>query len=538
MSKRYLSGFLVVLAVQLGCVTVASAQDTMSFGTDEVQQEQQQQAKKSGPYGKFLDEGKKLYKAKKYPEASLMLYKVTSAKNPGAEGYKPEAQYELGKTLLRMQLYQGALSYFGQIVDAGESHPYYLPTLRGLVLLTDAIPGDPSLMERLAPYSSYFPKDVPEKYRDQFAYLVGRYMYRQMNSDEALRLLTAVSKRSKYYGKARYIAAITHVRNYEAKPAVKQFKQVLSFLKSKDDVGDLTADEQELLELTTLGMARVFYSTGDYKLSLKYYSMIDRDSKRWPNALFESSWAYFQTDDYNKALGNLHSLNSPFFADAYFPEGPILSAVIYFYNCKYKRVRAALDDFDYYYAPLKDDVQGVLDDHKDPTEMYEWLEKLDKGKVDFDPEVYQILNAALDDAQVQRKFELVATTKREKEKIGTMSKSWKSSPLGAALLQDAQLALSFSKNDAGTLAQQRLQRVVRDLKGLIQQKEEIKFEVARAEQGQIQADIRAGMNVKGNVTKAPTVKVNDEQMYWTFDGEYWRDELGAYVFNINSECSR
>lgn len=536
MSKRFLSGFLVLLAIQLVAVGQAAAQGTMSFGEEEVEEETAPE--KTGPYADFLAEGKKLYEQKKYDEASLMFYKVVSAQDVAAEAYVPEAEYELGKTLLRMELYQGALNYFGQIVDAGKAHPYYFPTLRGLVLLTDVIPGDPVLMQRLAPYASNYPQDVPEKYRDQFAYLVGRYLYQQMDTTQALRLLTAVSKRSEHYGKAHYIAAITHVANYQAKPAVQEFKTVLSHLRAKEETSSLTAEEKELKELTTFGMARVFYSTGDYGTSLKYYSNIDRSSVRWPQALFESSWAFFQTDDYNKALGNLHSLNSPFFADAYFPEGPILSAVIFFYNCKYERVRYVLEDFDYYYAPLKDDVEAVLADYQDPTAMVDWLEKLESGEAEFDPQVYQILDAALDDAQVERKFALIDTIRSEKKKIGTMPDAWQSSPLGTSLLQESELALSFAVNDAGTVAQQRLQRVVRELGELIMQKEEITFEVARAEQGQIEADIRAGMNVEGNVTDAPEITISDEQMYWTFDGEYWRDELGAYVFNINSECSR
>ncbi len=537
MSKRFLSGFLVLVAIQLVALGQAGAQGTMSFGEEEVAEEETS-PEKSGPFADFLAEGKKLYEQKKYDEASLMFYKVVSSEDVAAEAYVPEAEYELGKTLLRMELYQGALSYFGRIVDTGESHPYYLPTLRGLVLLTDVIDGDPALMQRLAPFSTYYPQDVPEKYRDQFAYLVGRYLYQQMETDEAIRLLTSVSKRSEHYGKAHYIAAITHVSNYDAKSAVEEFKTVLAHLRAKEENGELTDDEQQLKELTSFGMARVFYSTGDYGTSLKYYSNIDRSSWKWPQALFESSWAYFQTDDYNKALGNLHSLNSPFFADAYFPEGPILSAVIFFYNCKYERVRYVLEDFDYYYAPLKDDVQAVLTDYQDSTEMFEWLEKLEKGEAEFDPQVYQILDAALDDAQVERKFGLVDTIRAEKEKIDSMPDAWKSSPLGTSLLQESELALSFAVSDAGTLSRQRLERVVRELEELNMQKEEIKFEVARAEQGQIEADIRAGMNVEGNVTEAPQLEINDEQMYWTFDGEYWRDELGAYVFNINSECSR
>lgn len=537
MPKRALRYLVVIAAVQFGFMHAVHAQDSMDFGAEEVAEPEEAPAD-AGPYQDYLDEGKKLYEAEKYDEASLLFHKITSSGDAQAEVVRPEAEYELGKSLLRLELYQGALSYFGRIVDAGDTHPYYVPSLRGLIVLTDTIPGDPSLMERLALFASYFPQNVPEKYRDQFAYLVGRHLYQQMATDEALRLLTAVSPRSEFYARSRYIAAITNVAAYQAGPAIDQFKEVLRYLQNEESSGDLNAEERELLELTTLGMARTFYSTGDYQTSLKYYSMIQRRSDDWPKALFESSWAFFQTDDYNKALGNLHSLNSPFFSDAYFPEGPILSAVIYFYNCKYKRVRSVLSDFDYYYAPLKGEVQAVVSQYQDPTEMFDWIRSLRKGEVDFDPQLYRILNAALSDAEVTRTFDLVDTIQEETEKIETMPDTWVSSALGESLVQESQLALSFARNNAGTLATQRLERVVRELDELIQQKDEIKFEVANAEQGQIQADIRAGMEVSGNVTEARNVQVSDEELYWTFDGEYWRDELGFYVFNMNSECSR
>jgi tetratricopeptide (TPR) repeat protein len=537
MFDRLIKGLCVLLAVQLVFVGQALAGE-MTFGEEDVAEEEEQGPVEDGPYAEFLAEGKKLYEDNKFDEASLMFHKVVSSTDVAAEGHIPEAEYELAKTLLRMELYQGALGLFGGIVDSGGSHPYYVPTLKGLVLLTDVIPNDPTLMEHLAKYSSYFPDDVPKDYRDQFAYLVGRHLNRQLRTDEALRLLTAVDQRSPYFGKARYIAAITNVANYQAGPAVDQFKAVLGHLRAKEERESLSADEQRLLEMTTLGMARVFYSTGDYQTSLKYYSAIDRSSGRWPKALFESSWAFFQTDDYNKALGNLHSLNSPFFADAYFPEGPILSAVIFFYNCKYDRVRHVLEDFSYYYEPLRDDVQTLLADHPDPVSMYEWLKKRDEGEVDFDPRVYQIVNAALDDAQVERRFQLIELIEDEKEKINSMPSAWQSSELGGSLLQESELALSFALNDAGTLARQRLERVVNELSDLIVQQKEILFEVARAEKGQIEAELRAGMNVEGNVTERPDINLNDEYMYWTFEGEYWRDELGSYVYNINSQCSR
>ena len=529
---------MVAIALVWSSVPAAAQEeeeDGMSFGVDEVEDT----ASASGEVVKIIAEGKKLYEAQKYPEASLLFYKVLKDESPGAQAARPEAEYELGKTLLRMELYQGALTYFGQVVVAGESHPYYLPTLRGLVLLTDTIPSDTTLLSRLAPYASRFPNDVPKKYRDSFAYLVGRHLYAQGSYDEALKLLKFVQKGSPYYLQARYIEGVTFVGNYNAKGAVKSFKEVLRPLTGKIQGGEvLTVEERKILELSWLGMARVFYSTGEYNKSLKYYRSIPRMSPLWPVALFESSWSYFQLDLANKALGNLHTLNSPFFSKSYFPEAPILSGVIFFYNCKYPRVRYELEEFEYSYLPVKDELEKVLKQYEDPSELYAWFAGLAKEEGDENEQFSRILGASLNDKELQRKLKLIDAIQRESEKMKSLPATWVNSPLGTQLGQDAALAREYAVTEAGESIGARLKRVRDELVNFNVNRERILFEVERAQRGEIEAEMRAEMEMAANQTDAKKIEVTDEELYWTFDGEYWKDELGYYFFNINSECRR
>ena len=538
MKRRFACTLMVMLPLMLSMSTVAFAQDDdgMSFGVDEVETPAE-----ASPVAEFLEEGKKLYKAEKFAEASLLIYKVISAVDNGdvgAEALLPEAEYELGKALFRLELYQGALTYFGRVVDAGDAHPYYLPTLRGLVLLTEVIPSDQTLLSRLAPYASNFPQDVPKKYRDQYAYLVGRYLYSVGEYEKALELLNYIKPSSKEYLNARYIAGVTHVGNYDAKQAVAAFKDVLRPLTGKLADDDLEPEERQLLELTWLGMARVFYSVGEYNKAIKYYSLIPRKSPVWPKALFESSWAYFQLDKANKALGNLHTINSPFFARSYFPEAPILSGVIFFYNCKYARVRYELEEFEFTYLPIKDELETVIADNEDPGKMVEWLRDLQSGKSDSDEQITRILAASLDDKQIQRKLKLIEATSVELGKIEKLPSTWKSSALGSSLVQDATVAREFAINELGELVQSRLRRVRDQIVDLNVNRERILFEVERAERGEIEAEMRAEMQLESNVTDTKRVAVTDEELYWTFDGEYWKDELGYYFFTVNTECKR
>ena len=508
--------------------------DGMSFGVDEVET-----VDPDSPAAQYMAEGKRLYEKEKYAEASLLFYKVLAQEDPGAEALLPEAEYELGKTLFRMELYQGALTYFGRVVDTGDMHPYYLQTLRGLVLLSEEIPSDQTLLMRMAEYSGRFPEDVPKKYRDSFAYLVGRYLYSSGEYEQALELLKFVQPGSKYYLPSRYIAGVTHVGNYDAKPAVAAFKDVLRPLTRKLEEGELTVEERALLEQTWLGMARVFYSTGEFNKALKYYGLIPRKSPAWPQALFESSWAYFQLDLANKALGNLHTLNSPFFANFYSPEAPILAGVIFFYNCKYSRVKYELEEFEYSYLPIKDEIAGLLGKYEDPAEIYAWLQVVQEGAASGDNEqLTRILAASVNDKEIQRKIELIEDIEKELAKIKEIPTTWQNSPLGTVLVQDSSVAREFAVSELGELVRARLERIQGELVNLNVNRERILFEVDRAQRGQIDAEMKAEMSLASNDTDEGKIEVTDEQLYWTFDGEYWKDELGFYQFLVNSSCSR
>lgn len=530
--KRWLVAGALGLMVQ-GAALPSFAEDEMTFGEEEVKE-----VDRNSQSAALIDEGKKLYNSQKYEEASLLFHKVLLDEDVAAEPFHPEAQYELGKTLFRLELYQGALRMFGQVVDGGEAHPYYLPTLRGLVLLMDVAPGDPDLLERLKAYVGKFPKEVPAKYRDKYAFLVGRQLYNDGDYPQALKLLGEIEQKSDLYVRARYIMGATHVASYDAKKALGEFKRVLRVLMAQRDEGKLTDEDRDLLEKSFLAMARVFYSAGEYNKAIKYYSRIPRSSKLWPLALFESSWAYFQLDLFNKALGNLHTLNSPFFSDAYFPEAPILSAVLFFYNCRYPRVRYALEEFDFSYAPLKDELDGVLKKYEDSSAMYAWMQKLRGGEAEEDEKLTRILAASLGDQELLRKIKLVEAIEKESKKLDTLSGTWKGSPLGTQVLQDTAVAQEFAVTGAGDLAKQRLERVKRELEDYIVNRERILFEISRAEKGEIDADMKAGMVVERNVKDVAKIDVTDEQLYWTFDGEYWRDELGFYLFDVKTECKR
>ena len=87
-------------------------------------------------------------------------------------------------------------------------------------------------------------------------------------------------------------------------------------------------------DLAYLSMARTYYSASvrldeqnvptidANKLSaaVKYWNRVDVASEYWLDALFEESWAYFMAGDYPHALGNIHTIESPYFPNSFYPE--------------------------------------------------------------------------------------------------------------------------------------------------------------------------------------------------------------------------
>jgi hypothetical protein len=502
----------------------------MTFGEEEVGV-----VGEVSPVGQFLDEGLKYYEQKEYYQASILFHKVLSEPDASADRFRPKAQYELAKTLYRLKVYQGSMNLIDQIIEGGDEHPYYQTSLSWLILLTRKLPGDPGMLARVATYAPYYPDQVPEKFREEFAFLLGRYYYQEAELELTVKYLRDVGRGSVHFPEARFLEGVVWIRKYEAEPAVNCFKEILGYV-TEEGLDD--PKRKRLEQLTLLSLARTFYSVGQYEKAVKYYSFIEQGSPYWLDSLFEESWAYFQVDNFNKALGNLHTLNSPFFDDEYFPESMILQAVVFFTNCRYDRVRLTIEEFELIYPDLKKQLEEYLAQFEDPIELYEFLVEINEGGDAYDPRVNQILSAALTDKTLKRTLGYVKELEREIKALENSEPAWRDSELGTEVLQDLELARSFALGDAGTLAQERLQRVVRELNDLIKQGKKILVETAKAETDALDQKLRDQQFQAENQRLGAGYAVDDEHIFWTFRGEYWRDELGYYLYNVRSQCGR
>jgi tetratricopeptide (TPR) repeat protein len=490
----------------------------------------------STPPSKTLERAIKLYDKKDYPSASIELKKVLDGESGDDAKNKQRAEFFMGKTLYQMGFYAGSMAYFDKIVQAGENHTYHGAALKWLAALSRVLPETSGILEKIGTYDPSALNDPSlASVKDELLFLLGRHFYKHGDFDKAVSLFQQVSRQSPFFIKAKFFEGVTDVRQLQGKPAVDAFKDILVIGEehppqySADDIADYR-------ELAQLQMARVFYSTQQFDTSIKYFEKLPQNSEDWAESLFEASWAYFMKTLNSKALGNIHTLSAPYFENEFYPEAVLLRAVIYFNYCLYDRAQEAVADFNEKYGPMTKNLQEILKKTDDNAEFYNYIKQIKAGKAGLAPEMQRLVMSVLNDKTLLKTFAWVDELNHEIAMHDKADKAWQTTAVANDVLQELSVQQSVAAGDAGKVARDRIDRLMRQLSALQRDGTKIKFEILQGQADKLSADA-AGGRVSADHKEEPII-VDDEHFQWKFDGEYWKDELGYYRFRIRSRCPK
>jgi hypothetical protein len=500
-------------------------------------------------------QAKRLYDREKWWDAAKALYRVSTGETGDDEGNKQIAQFNLAKSLYKLKFFQGAYSIFSEIADR-PNHLKYNETLLWLAKLATDLPEPADIIERVGKYNeehvAKFNNHEQEEIYWQLNYLLGRYRYRNGQFPEGLALLEKVDRRSKYYVQAQFFGGVTNVQMRQSKPAVEAFERILGAIEE----GDVEVeDEARMRDLAYLSMARTFYSASvtvdeatnaptvdQTRLSaaVKYWNKVDVASEYWLDALFEESWAYFMAGDYQHALGNIHTIEAPYFPHAYYPEADVLKAVIYFANCQYDDALTIVAKFRGRFEPIRDELVKILDKFKGENtedEFYKFLKDVRDDKAQLDPKVAPIVKTSLSDRQLLRNLEYVRLLDEEEGRFKKAPASFKDAKIADLVKDSVHDARELAIRNAGNLARGRYQRNLADLNEQLRNGQKILVDITAAKRNELDQAI-ANQQVTAEESKANIVRPDEEHVIWPFQGEYWRDELGFYRQTITSKCGR
>ncbi|MBN2725632.1 MAG: hypothetical protein JXR95_16325 [Deltaproteobacteria bacterium] len=507
-----------------------------------------------------------------YFQSATMLFKGVMAKDnmDDSQEIKNKAQFYMGKSLYHMGYYSASKNYFEKIVEQGESHPFYKLTLKWLVSLQKKMPESAGILPLIGKYKEeYLDARALRPFRPQLLYYLGRFHYIAGRLKKATDLFSKVPKGTSYYLKAKVFQGITLVRTNKPQDALVEFNNILRFAQKNPKFKNIS----EYVELANISLARVYYQAGRVgvgayeqtknlrlatlaekylKLSITFYEKVPRTSVNWPQSLFEESWAYFLLDamlrsvfkkdygGYQKALGNIHTLNAPFFEKWFFPESLILRAVIYFNNCRVKSAEEALAEFGKVYPNLQKGVRTVSDKYKQGDDeendaYFEYVKKIQSDKAGLEVKLGRLIKSVLKDRTFERRVEFINELVREIKQLERADKSWKTTDIAREIREDLEFQKSTAQAAAGKLARDRVRRLDDDLTKLVLQYGDVKIEIENLKLKKVSAKAMAQQTPK---VKVLGVTVDDEHVIWPFTGEYWQDELGYYRFVVRSSCGQ
>ncbi len=516
----------------------------------------------SGPVtaGQMTEEAaqaKRLFDGERWAEAAVILKRVFDGGTGDDEGNKQIAQYHYAISLYRLQFYQASYAIFSEIAEK-PNHLKFNETLLWLSKLATQLPEPADIIERVGKYKTeQIGRFNNPQQRDlywQLNYLLGRYKYRNRGYEEAIDLFGKVDAKSRYFVQAQFFSGISYVQLRKSVPAVKSFDRIIAAL---DEGVEGVDDEARMRDLAYLSMARTFYSASvrlddnnvpkidAKKLSaaVKYWNRVDVGSEYWLDALFEESWAYFMAGAYPQALGNIHTIESPYFPNAFYPESDVLKAVIAFTICQYDDATTIVARMKKKYEPIQKELLAVLNRPAFKGEggekaFFDFLKEVRAGKANLSPGIKPIVENALSDRQLLRNLEYVRVLDEEEARFKKAPPSFKNSPVGGDVTDALQFARDLAIRNAGTLARERYQRYLDELAEHLRDASKILIDITAAQRNQLDQQVVSGQLTKEESATYGVVKPDDEHVLWPFDGEYWRDELGFYRQVVVSKCAK
>ena len=487
-----------------------------------------------------------------YDKAALAAWELMN--DPKMAPLQLESQYLLGKTLYRMGQYHSALGEFSQILARGKDTRFFSKSLEWLFFISHKTVNESVILDEVARHAN---ADWPERYQDEFHYLLARYYFvrgraldtveqkgEAAKSFEDTRKLTAqIPKSDKFYAQAKYLEGLTWFRDGNMPQALEAMKEVIRVTRPTSErtaadakVADATRD------LAFMQLARIHYGARQNRYALYYYGKIERGKPQWLEALFESAWANYRIGQYEQALGNLITLSSPFFRDEYFPEALILKAVIYYENCRYAESTAILQEFERRYKPVYDALDGLTRKNMEAADYYAVLADIQKKnraakKAGQSPDVIleRVLKLALSDKDLKNTNESIIELEGELDAMKTHP-SLNNTELARHLADLLKKQRSALIQKAGLMAKAKLEAEQNELRTLLGNAERIKFETTTKEKEFLEEQLQAGGRRAIIKKYRYSVAVNDDQLYWPFQGEFWRDELGTYQYTLTKGC--
>ena len=298
------------------------------------------------------------------PAAVGLLHKLSKSAN-----YQSEANYYLAMCSRKLGLESDFFERAKRIVESQDLHyakkilkevgynvPYELRDSFGLAMFKAS--SNEKIMSVL---------DAETK--GNIAYILAEFGAATERYKTSLTWAKQVPKTHPKYLQAKFLEALGEYQSGSKKQALKIQEDLIAEL-------EMDKSNQEFQALVALNLARMYFQEKNFKEAHVSFLRVYKDHPMWLQSLTELGWAQLMSGDYEGAIGNMYSIQSPFFAGAYKPESYVIRTIGYLNLCQYGDAYRTLSVLEHDYHPWLDQMETYSKNSKAKGTYYKTVKNM------------------------------------------------------------------------------------------------------------------------------------------------------------------
>lgn len=476
----------------------------------------------------LLSDAGEFYRSGHYFKAARYAFAAQEA-DPKLEGV---AYSWMTLGLLQSGLHQSASYFFIRTLQTGDkgSIRRVLPFTQSLLMRV----GADLLRKYLIRHTQY--EDYDPFNRSAYLYVLAREAILQGDTEKVIGYVNGMNTNSPLLPFGIQLRASAYALQGKNEESIKDYETCER--EASRYPGHLEAED--LKARCQVGIARVLYQMNRFVEAERAYEQVSKQSLVWPEILFERAWNAFAREEYNRTLGRLVTYKSPALQFVFNTETDVLRAQAYLALCLYADANEVINEFHGHYQAIGEAVKKFVEKNSSNLPLfYETGKQALADRLDSKVGMNPMLNRFVRSPYFKNLVAVERALQEESHAIRRFDvlQGGVSHRQGAGFPGFLDLVLQWRNKSIKLLGGAFVKNSLLDYHAaLISDFEKIAFikleMLSRAKHRLVYKKSAEGERSRGN--HIPFRR--DDQYYWSFNGEFWGDELGDYIFGLESDC--
>jgi hypothetical protein len=480
----------------------------------------------------YLSNARSLFKQGQYFRSARYAFASLEGAGARSESEKAEAYSWAALGLARAHLYNSSSYFFIKTLQSGNKDAIRRVLTETQNLLMNV--GPDLFRKYMIRHTQYDDYDAAN--RNAYLYALGKDALLAHQEERAIGYLNGIQKSSPLWPFALQLRASAYAIRGNSEKAVEDFQLCVDNASHGSKAGE-AGERDDLKARCQAGIARSYYQANQFEEADRAYDRIQKTSLVWPDILFEQAWNAFARQEYNRTLGKLVSYKSPALTFVFNPEIDVLRAQSYLALCLYSDANDVINEFNGRYNGIGEQVKHFVESNSKNLDAF-----YDVGKLALQDSIYStdgfkpMLNRFVRGpyfAKLVRSERVITAELDGIRRFGGGADPGRGFP--GFLNQVLNWRMRSVHMLGGMFVKNSLIDYHAQLISNFENMAFIKLEMLkRAKEQLIYKNSRKTLGSREWGNQKP--KRKDYQYYWSFNGEFWNDELGDYVFGLESQC--